>query len=51
MHLNISCLHLFFHYVGSSIGVLVHWIKNNQRESPEDMAEIVMHLLLSNSTD
>ncbi|WP_413379332.1 TetR/AcrR family transcriptional regulator [Paenibacillus taichungensis] len=34
--------------VGSSIGVLVQWIKNNKRESPEDIAEIVMHQLLSN---
>ncbi|PXW06145.1 hypothetical protein DEU73_107362 [Paenibacillus taichungensis] len=34
--------------VGSSIGVLVQWIKNNKREFPEDMAEIVMHQLLSN---
>jgi hypothetical protein len=34
--------------VGSSISVLVQWIKNNKRESPEDMAEIVVHQLLSN---
>ncbi|MBW4079794.1 TetR/AcrR family transcriptional regulator [Paenibacillus sp. S150] len=34
--------------VGSSIGVLVQWIKNGKRDSPDDLAEIVILQLMQN---